>query len=107
MIHNKSELTVSEFVSQLEDNYVSVVKYYADWCNACVEVDSTLSEFSSSNTSVPVYEVNIDNAPELKSWARVKAVPMTIFYRQGRMKEFIFGAQPIEKFNQKLRMVML
>ena len=97
------KLTTEQFDEAIKQPYV-VVKYGAEWCSACVEVQPKIDEVANS-TEVPFYSVDIDESPELKERARIKAIPMTVFYRDGRASQFIYGDTTVENIKNKLRML--
>lgn len=82
----------------------AVIKYGAEWCEACLSLQPKL-ELVSDGTEVPFYSVDVDESPELKERARIKAIPMTIFYRDGRPSQFIYGDTTVENIENKLRML--
>lgn len=98
------EITTSEFDDIINTHKFVVVKYGATWCNACGELQSKLDE-AESLTDIPFYSVDVDESPELKSRARIKAIPMTMFYRDGKVSSFIYGDTTVDKIQQKLRIL--
>jgi thioredoxin 1 len=97
------QITTEQFDEAIKVPY-AVVKYGAEWCNACVEVQPKLEEVAKK-TEVPFYSVDVDESPELKERARIKAVPMTVFYRDGRPSQFIYGDTTVENIEKKLNML--
>ena len=82
---------------------VVVVKYGAEWCGACNDIVPVLEEVIAT-ADVPFYEVDIDAEPELKTRAGVKGIPAVLFYKVGRIKNFIFGMTTADKIQHKLEM---
>lgn len=102
-ITSSSEITLDEFQSFLNSQEVVVIKYEAEWCTKCHEIKEMLDQFSEYHPEVKMVSVDIDKYPDIKEWARIKAIPMVIMYKNGRQREFIFGAQSYEKYEQKLQ----
>jgi thioredoxin-like negative regulator of GroEL len=46
--------------------------------------------------------VNIDNEPVLKEQSRIRAIPALLFYRKGKIVDFLFGESTPDKIKQKL-----
>lgn len=94
---------VSAMIKTLEKNSVVVIKFEADWCEACHHIAPTLTELSELYPEIPMISVDVDLHPELKQWARIKALPMIIMYKDGRMREFAFGVHDLTTYEKKLR----
>lgn len=94
--------TLNQFEEQLTNNSRIIVKYGAEWCQSCTLMSITLDNFSKT-IDIPVIEVDIDKIPELAEKAKIKAIPMTLFYHNTKPLEFIYGAATFEKLQQKLR----
>lgn len=99
-----TNLTIDQFDTLVLNADCAVVKYWADWCVNCHEIDPTVHEVAEEST-IPFYAVDIENEPELKAKAGIKAIPAILFYKNGRVREFLFGKITKEKIQQKLRMI--
>ena len=96
-------LTTTQFEETLQQPYV-VVKYGAEWCNACVAVQPVLERVAETS-AIPFYTVDIDEEPALKTSARIKAIPMTVFYKNGRPVQFVYGEATEAAIQKKLNML--
>lgn len=96
-------LETADFNSKVESADVVVVKFWADWCTQCDDVAPIIEEFAKT-TDVPVYSVNIDEEGELRTKAGIKAIPALLFYKNGRIKNFIFGNTTLSQIERKLNM---
>ncbi len=47
----------------------------------------------------------MDEQPELKEKNRIKAIPMLMFYKDGRTREFLYGKNDKTKIEQKLNRI--
>lgn len=99
------ELTTELMDEKLQSGEPFVVDYYADWCEACIEMLPLVSEIAEENPTINFYKVNVDDNPELKERARIKAIPMIMMYKEGRAKEFLYGINEKEKIEKKLRRI--
>jgi len=97
------EQSAEVFAKFLDRHDIVVVKYDAEWCETCRDVESILKQFSELHPDIYMLKVDIDEFPLVKNWAKIKAIPMVIMYRNGKMREFIYGNQPLEKYEEKLR----
>jgi thioredoxin 1 len=98
------KITLEEYEQKVNNKEAFVIDYYTDWCVACQEMMPLVEEIASTAT-VPFYKVNIDEAPDMKDKARIKAIPMMMMYKEGRMREFVFGKVEKEKIQAKLNRI--
>lgn len=98
MINN---IDLIEFERKLSNKDTFVVDFYADWCQSCIEMMPLIEEISNE-TDIPFYKVNIDEDAQMKDRNRIKAIPMLIMFKDGRMAEFIYGKVEKIKIQHKL-----
>ena len=99
-------LTLEEYQSAIDNGDMMVVDFYADWCQKCTEMMPVVEQIAANLVDrVPVYKVNIDEQPELKEKARIKAIPMLTIVNNGHMRDFVFGSATEEKIMHKINMV--
>lgn len=79
-----------------------VVDFFAEWCTKCPAMEVMLDEIRSDFPDIPFLKVDIDAFPELKEQARIKAVPMALIYRFGRIKDFMYGTPDADKMRHKI-----
>lgn len=96
-------LETADFESKVKSADVVVVKYGADWCGACNDLAPVVEKFAQT-ADVPFYDVDVDAEPELRSQAKIKAIPAILFYKEGRVRNFIFGAATPTEIQRKLDM---
>jgi thiol-disulfide isomerase/thioredoxin len=90
-------------VNYLNEQDITVIKYEAKWCEVCRDIEPLLNQFSDLHPDIPMLKIDIDEMPHMKHWARIKALPMVIMYRNGKMREFVYGKAELEKYEQKLQ----
>jgi thioredoxin 1 len=99
-----SELTLEQFEEKLASKEPFVVDFWAPWCPTCIEMMPTVEEVAGES-SVPFYKVNIDEHPDMKDRNRIKAIPMLMFYTEGRTREFLYGKNEKSKIEQRLNRI--
>jgi thioredoxin 1 len=97
-------ITLEEFEQKLEAKEPFVVDFWAPWCQTCIEMIPTVEEVAN-DSPIPFYKVNVDDEPELKEKNRIKAIPMLMFYAEGRTREFLYGKNDRVKIEQKLNRI--
>jgi thioredoxin 1 len=98
------EITLEQFEQKLAAKEPFVVDFWAPWCPTCVEMIPTVEEVANES-SIPFYKVNVDEQPELKEKNRIKAIPMLMFFAEGRTREFLYGKNDKDKIEQKLNRI--
>lgn len=97
-------ITLEQFEEKLVSKESFVVDFWAPWCPTCIEMMPIVEEVANES-DVPFYKVNIDEQPELKEKSRIKAIPMLIFYTEGRTREFLYGKNEKSKIEQRLNRI--
>lgn len=95
-------LTVDKLQQLNESGKPFIVDFYADWCVACQEMMPVVDSIIKDYPDVVVYKVNTDDNPELAEASRIKAIPMIHMYKDGRLREFVYGKQERDKIDVKL-----
>lgn len=74
-------LTAENFDSAISAGTV-VVKFGATWCAPCRTMGPLLQKLSDDK-GIPVYEVDIDDYPELANRFSVRSVPHVLVFKDG------------------------
>jgi thioredoxin len=98
------KITLEEFEQKLASKEPFVIDFWAPWCPTCVEMLPTVEEVSSES-NIPFYKVDIDEQPDMKERNRIKAIPMLMFFKDGRTREFLYGKNDKTKVEQKLNRI--
>ena len=98
------KITLEEFEQKLESKEPFVVDFWAPWCPTCIEMLPTVEEVASES-DIPFYKVDVDEQPEMKERNRIKAIPMLMYFKDGRTREFLYGKNDKTKVEQKLNRI--
>ena len=78
----------------IQGNGVSLVDFYADWCNPCRMVSPFIEQIAEENPQYLVGKINVDNEPELAQKFGVSGIPMLVVMENGRVIKQSSGARP-------------
>jgi thioredoxin 1 len=98
------KITLEEFEQKLASKEPFVIDFWAPWCPTCIEMLPTVEEVAGES-DIPFYKVDIDEQPEMKERNRIKAIPMLMFFKDGRTREFLYGKNEATKIEQKLNRI--
>jgi thioredoxin len=98
------KITLEEFEQKLASKEPFVIDFWAPWCPTCVEMLPIVEEVSGE-TNIPFYKVDIDEQTDMKERNRIKAIPMLMFFKDGRTREFLYGKNDKTKVEQKLNRI--
>lgn len=77
----------------LEDAGKVLVEFFATWCPHCQRMMPVIGDVAT-RVSVPVYQVDIDQSPDLAQEYAPNGVPCFVLFEGGRAKEYLVGEQP-------------
>jgi thioredoxin 1 len=89
-------LTDTAFKSEvLESKGNVLVKFGAEWCGPCRQLDATLKEVANDMSSeVKFYLMDIDENPETPSQFGVKGIPTVVLFQDGKKMDIKVGSMP-------------
>lgn len=96
------DLTMEQMEKHIEAGDMFVIDFYADWCEKCVTMMPVVENIEQLYGDIPFYKVNVDNSPDIKEKARIKAIPMLTMYNNGHVRDFAFGITEESKITNKL-----
>jgi len=100
-LKNLTNETFTELVKN--SNGVQLVKFGADWCGPCKAVEPTLNQLSSEfQGKAEVYEINVDQEPNLARDFNVRGIPAVMIFKNGEIQETLTGIQSIEEYRNVL-----
>jgi thioredoxin 1 len=76
--HAYTEVTSEEqFSAAVGTGKVVVVKFHAEWCGACKQMEPVFEKVAKSNSDVAFLAVNTDKVPDLARTFKVRSLPTT------------------------------
>jgi len=93
MAHQFSDSTFETEV--LQNNTVTVVDFWAEWCGPCRAIGPTLEEIAGDlEGKVKVVKINIDENPETPAQYRIRSIPTLMLFQGGALVSTKVGSLP-------------
>lgn len=89
------ELNESNFISTIEKEPTVLVEFFATWCPHCQRMQPLVDELAKSG-EIPVYQVDVDQSPDLANIYAPKAYPTFVLFVDGQAYNSLVGEQSIE-----------
>jgi thioredoxin 1 len=82
---------------------IHFIKFGADWCAPCRQIEPVLNNFEESNINrVNVHKINIDIDSELATKFNIRNIPSIVIIKDGKIIDRMVGAQTIQTLTNKL-----
>ncbi|NQZ65600.1 MAG: thioredoxin family protein [Mycoplasmatales bacterium] len=78
---------------------IQIVNVFGTWCGPCKMLAPILEEISKETET---FKIDIDENPEYAAKMQIKAVPTTLVYNNGTLKEKIMGFVPKNVIESKI-----
>ena len=72
---------------------IALVEFFTTWCGPCKIQKSILQDVEACNSDVFVATVDVENSPALADAMKVRSVPTTILFENGKEKGRLNGLQ--------------
>jgi thioredoxin 1 len=83
-----------------------VVDFYAPWCGPCRRLSPMLDKMAGPFTNkVKFVKVNVDEAPALSKQFKIEAIPLLLFFKNGKVIDSIVGLPSSDELNSRLQML--
>ena len=81
--------------NRVRDNEgVSLLDFYADWCGPCRMVLPIVDEIAEERDDIVVGKINVDAEPELAEAFGVISIPTLVVLKDGQIVNRVSGARP-------------
>lgn len=90
------ELNESNFTPTIEKEPAALVEFFATWCPHCQRMQPLVDELAQSG-EIPVYQVDVDQSPDLATVYAPQAYPTFVLFVQGKPQGSLVGEQSLER----------
>jgi thioredoxin 1 len=99
-INTKQEL--HEIIDNNEKDTLAIIKFSAQWCGPCRQMENTIEAIEKDTTNVKFYNVDVDDLPELAEEFDVMSIPVLLFYKGSFQVDRTLGGLPESKLREKI-----
>ena len=97
-------LTDQTFASEIANNDVVVVDFWAEWCQPCRFVSPIVEELARDYSGKAAFgKLNVDENPLVSNQFMIRSIPTIMFFKKGRLVDSQIGAVPPGVLEAKLR----
>jgi thioredoxin 1 len=96
-------LTANTFREAVEAPGLTLIEFSAPWCPPCKALLPILEELSREEEAASIYQVNVDDHPELASEFGVMGMPTVFLFRAGEPLEKLVGFRPKPVYEAVIR----
>ncbi|MCL4420481.1 MAG: thioredoxin [Candidatus Thermoplasmatota archaeon] len=97
-------LTDQNFASEIANNDVVVVDFWAEWCQPCRFVSPIVEELARDYSGKAAFgKLNVDENPLVSNQFMIRSIPTIMFFKKGRLVDSQIGAVPRGVLEAKLR----
>jgi len=79
---------------------ITLAKFGAHWCQACLVMDSIIDEFKENYPDVHIVRVDVDESPEITAKRRVTKIPTVIFFAGYKTVDRINSSCSLERLEE-------
>jgi thioredoxin 1 len=80
---------------------VTIVDFWAPWCQPCKAIDAELKRLSEMRPNVKIIKVNVDSNPALVAEYHIKSIPMVLIFKEATAPTAITGMTRAEEMIRK------
>jgi thioredoxin 1 len=75
----------ANFTSVLEENNVTVIDFWAEWCGPCRLLGPIVDKVAASNLDISIGKVNVDDNSDLAAKFGIRNIPTLLFMKDGEV----------------------
>ena len=91
------KLNSNNFDQVRNNEGISLIDFYADWCGPCRMVLPIVEEIASERDDLLVGKINVDDNPELAREFGIFSIPTLVVIKNGEIVQRASGARSKEK----------
>lgn len=99
------ELTEQNFTNFINQDKLTLVDFWASWCQPCKMISPILDEISQEIDSsiTEIGKLNVDEQRNVVIQYGIRSIPTIIFFKNGTIVDRVVGVQPKSVFLNKVQ----
>lgn len=98
------EIDYQLFQNEVKKADKAFIKFGAEWCGHCKNMQPVIEELSNEHTDIPFYEVDCDEQMDICRELKVMSLPTFIVMKNGVEVKKLIGEQPKELLEEALNL---
>ena len=83
--------TKEEFLKTINENKISIIYFFAQWCGPCKYFAPVYEQTSAANSKINMNKIDIDELPEIAADYGILSIPTLIAFQNGKEIDRIIG----------------
>ena len=96
------EIDYQMFQDEVKKQEKAFLKFGANWCGHCKNMEPTMEELANENPNIPFYAVDCDEQMDICKELKVMSLPTFIILKNGVEAKKLIGEQPKELLEEAL-----
>ena len=97
-------MTISEFNDVITTNSVVCCKFSAEWCGPCKAMEPIIKEIADEyQGKAVVLDIDVEDSEGVSTQFRIRNVPTTIFFKDGKAVDKIVGGTTKNAIVEKIK----
>lgn len=97
------QINEGNYEQEIQGNGLKVIKFGAEWCGPCRMIAPILETLTQKHSDVGIYEVNVDENPQLSMRFGVRGIPAVFFLKDGKVLDSFAGYRGEGEIESKIR----
>lgn len=104
MSGNIIDITDGTFKQVIENTYLVLVDFWAEWCGPCRMITPILEQIADEfKGRLVVGKCNIDENREIPNQYNIRSIPTILFFKGGKVVDTVVGAQPKQRLIDEIK----
>ncbi|MHA1648822.1 MAG: thioredoxin family protein [Candidatus Helarchaeota archaeon] len=99
-------LNQSNFWDAIRNNEKVLIDCFADWCGPCKMIEPIFVQLAKVYKDIFFGRINVDYAPQIARHFQIQAIPLILFFRNGKLINQVLGAQSYSALDSQIRRLM-
>lgn len=94
---------IENYNSQISDEGITMVNFYATWCGICKKNRPILKDYGTAHPDIQIVEFDSDQHKGIKNHLKIQAIPTLLIYKNGELIQQKTGPITQEEIDQLIQ----